>query len=80
PIGRVRAYLEKQNLWDGTREERLLAELEQNFREAVQLAERTPPPALETMFEDVYERPPWHLAEQRTELLGGPRAPSGHGS
>lgn len=80
PIGRIRAYLEKQNLWDGAREERLLAEVDQNFREAVQLAERTPPPALETLFEDVYERPPWHLAEQRTELLKGPRAPSGHGS
>jgi len=78
PVGRVRAYLEKHQLWDGTAEERWLSEIDQRFREAVQVAERTPPPPLESMFEDVYERPPWHLVEQRSELLAGPRAPSGH--
>jgi 2-oxoisovalerate dehydrogenase E1 component alpha subunit len=31
------------------------------------------------MFDDVYERPPWHLVEQRNELLAGPRAPGAHG-
>lgn len=80
PIGRVRAYLEKHNLWDGAREERLIAEIDAAFREAVQNAERTPPPPLESMFEDVYEKPPWHLVEQREQLLAGPRAPSAHGS
>lgn len=79
PIGRARAYLEKHGLWDGAREERYLAEVDQKFREAVAIAERTPPPALETMFEDVYQRPPWHLLEQRAELLAGPRAPAAHG-
>ncbi len=48
-------------------------------KEAVTKAERTPPPKLETMFDDVYERAPWHLNEQRAELLRGPRAPSPHG-
>jgi len=80
PVGRVRAYLEKHHLWDGTAEERWLQEIDQRFREAVATAERTPPPPLESMFEDVYERPPWHLVEQRNELLSGPRAPSGHQS
>jgi pyruvate dehydrogenase E1 component alpha subunit len=80
PIGRVRAYLEQQNQWDGAEEERLIADIGQRFREAVAAAERTPPPPLETMFEDVYEKPPWHLVEQRNQLLAGPRAPSGHGS
>jgi 2-oxoisovalerate dehydrogenase E1 component alpha subunit len=79
PIGRIRAFLEKHNLWDGAAEERLLAEIDQRFREAVAVAERTPLPPLETMFEDVYQRPPWHLAEQCAELLAGPRAPSPHG-
>lgn len=80
PLGRVRAYLEKHNLWDGGAEERLMAEVDQNFRAAVQTAERTPPPPLESMFDDVYERPPWHLTEQRGQLLSGPRAPTSHGS
>ncbi len=40
------------------------------------MSEKTPPPALESIFEDVYQRPPWHLQEQRAELLRGPRAPS----
>lgn len=80
PVGRVRAYLEKHNAWDGSAEERLIAEVDQNFREAVQAAERTPPPPLESMFEDVYQRPPWHLLEERAELVSGPRAPSGHGA
>jgi 2-oxoisovalerate dehydrogenase E1 component alpha subunit len=79
PIGRIRAFLEKHNQWDGAAEERLLADVDQRFRDAVAVAERTPPPPLETMFEDVYQRPPWHLAEQCAELLAGPRAPSAHG-
>jgi 2-oxoisovalerate dehydrogenase E1 component alpha subunit len=80
PIGRVRAYLEKHNQWDGAAEERLIASIDQQFREAVQVAERTPPPPLDSMFEDVYARPPWHLSEQRNALLAGPRAPNSHGS
>jgi 2-oxoisovalerate dehydrogenase E1 component alpha subunit len=80
PIGRVRAYLEKHELWDGAAEERLIAQVDASFRDAVANAERTPPPPLESMFEDVYARPPWHLQEQRADLLAGPRAPSPHGS
>ena len=56
----------------------LVAEVDARFREAVSIAERTPPPPLESMFEDVYETPPWHLVEQRQQLLSGPRAPSSH--
>ncbi len=36
-------------------------------------------PSLESMFDDVYAKVPWHLAEQRAELVGGPRAPGTHG-
>ncbi len=80
PIGRVRAYLEKHELWDGTAEERLIAEVDASFKAAVKVAEHTPPPPLESMFEDVYARPPWHLQEQRQEVLSGPRAPNPHGN
>jgi len=80
PIGRVRAYLEKHDLWDGAAEERLIAEVDASFKAAVKVAEQTPAPPLESMFEDVYARPPWHLQEQRQEVLSGPRAPNPHGS
>jgi len=79
PIERVRRYLVAQKLWNDEAEAELRSETENRFREAVAQAERTPPPPLETMFDDVYEKPPWHLQEQRQELLRGPRAPAGHG-
>jgi TPP-dependent pyruvate/acetoin dehydrogenase alpha subunit len=43
--------------------------LDERFRGAVSIAENTPKPRLETMFDDVYERSTWNLDEQRTELL-----------
>jgi pyruvate dehydrogenase E1 component alpha subunit/2-oxoisovalerate dehydrogenase E1 component alpha subunit len=36
------------------------------------------PPARETLFDDVYGELPWHLREQKEELLRHPPAPS-HG-
>jgi pyruvate dehydrogenase E1 component alpha subunit len=78
PIERLRGHLEGRGLWSDTHEARLLADIDARFRDAVARAERTPPPALETLFDDVYESPPWHLVEQREELLRGPRAPGGH--
>jgi 2-oxoisovalerate dehydrogenase E1 component alpha subunit len=78
PIERVRDYLNKRSAWDDERERALIAEVDARFRDAVSIAERTPPPPLESMFEDVYESPPWHLVEQTQQLLSGPRAPSSH--
>jgi pyruvate dehydrogenase E1 component alpha subunit len=78
PIERVRDYLTKQGAWDDERERALVAEIDARFKEAVSIAERTPSPPLESMFEDVYAVTPWHLVEQRQQLLAGPRAPSSH--
>ncbi|HEY6079650.1 MAG TPA: thiamine pyrophosphate-dependent enzyme [Polyangiaceae bacterium] len=78
PLERVRDYLTKKNAWDDARERALIEEVDARFREAVSIAERTPPPPLESMFEDVYESPPWHLVEQRQQLLSGPRPASSH--
>jgi pyruvate dehydrogenase E1 component alpha subunit len=79
PIERVRSYLEKRAAWSEADEAKLRADIESRFREAVAAAEKAPPPPLESLFEDVYARVPWHLAEQRAELVSGPRAPSSHG-
>ncbi len=78
PIQRIRHFLTSAGHWNDALEEQLRAETEQAFRVAVEVAERTPPPSLESMFEDVYESPAWHLREQRSMLLKGPRAPSPH--
>jgi pyruvate dehydrogenase E1 component alpha subunit len=78
PIGRLRAFLTKRGLWTDQEELSLGSEIDQRFRDAVSLAERTPPPPLESMFDDVYQTVPWHLAEQRAEVLRGPRAPGAH--
>lgn len=78
PIERVRRYLTTLGAWDDAQEKQFRVEVEQRFREAVENAERTPPPPLESMFEDVYDKPSWNLVEQRAELLAGPRAPAPH--
>jgi 2-oxoisovalerate dehydrogenase E1 component alpha subunit len=78
PLQRVRRYLLAKGEWDDEREKAALADIERRFKAAVELAEKAPKPALETMFEDVYQKPPWHLVEERAALVAGPRAPD-HG-
>lgn len=75
PLGRVRRYLAERGLWDEAQEAQHRSDTDQRFKLAVQRAERTPGPALETLHEDVYEKISWNLQEQRDELLRGPRAP-----
>jgi 2-oxoisovalerate dehydrogenase E1 component alpha subunit len=79
PIERLKVYLIVRELWNDGADAELRADVDRRFREAVAIAERTPGPALESMFDDVYEKIPWHLVEQRGELLRGPRAPAPHG-
>ncbi len=69
PLLRVRRYLEKQGQWSDRQEGELKQALDERFRAAVSIAENTPRPRLESMFDDVYERPTWNLLEQRAELL-----------
>jgi 2-oxoisovalerate dehydrogenase E1 component alpha subunit len=78
PIERVRDYLQRRGAWSDELQRELDSDIERRFREAVATAERTPPPSLESIFDDVYAEPPWHLVEQRAQLLAGPRAPSTH--
>lgn len=78
PLTRIKRYLDKQGLFTDAEEQRFRSEVEARLREAVEAAEKTPGPALETLFEDVFGVLPWHLKEQRDALIAGPRAPSGH--
>jgi len=90
PLARLRAHLVHRGLLDdaahpGGRpgapsdyDAALEQELNAEIAEAIASVEELPPPARETLFDDVYADPPWHLAEQRAELLRCPPAPS-HG-
>jgi 2-oxoisovalerate dehydrogenase E1 component alpha subunit len=77
PIARVHKHLTMRGLWDDDKQRLLDAQLDVQIKDAVAAAEKVPLPALETMFEDVFAEPPWHLQEQRAALLNGPRA-KGH--
>ncbi len=54
-------------------------ELNAEIAAAIAAVEALGPPARETLFDDVYAELPWHLAEQRAELLRMPPAPSHEG-
>ncbi len=62
-------------MWSDAQEQAHKDQIERDFKAAVASSEAQPKPPLETMFDDVFATPPWHLREQRAELLAGPRAP-----
>lgn len=68
PIDRLRRYLEAQGLWDGRREEALVAELDGLIQASLQRVEGAPPPPLESMVEDVYAAMTPLLSEELEEL------------
>lgn len=77
PLLRLRHYLDAHLGWSDARDEQIEAEIDAELRAAVAVAEKAPPPPLESLFEDVFAEPPWHLVEQRQALVNGPRA-KGH--
>lgn len=78
PIGRLRAWLERQGMWDEDKQGELERAIDAEIKLAVAEAESAGPPSLESMFDDVYAELPAHLREQRAQLLAGPRTSGGH--
>lgn len=76
PKKRLQLHLTKRGLWNDSREEELEKELNVEIGEAITVVEKYEAPARESIFDDVYEQLPWHLAEQRKELLNHPPAPT----
>jgi 2-oxoisovalerate dehydrogenase E1 component alpha subunit len=64
PILRLRLFLTRQGHWDDEKEKELEAEIRRTIRSALEEAFRPGPPSLETVFDDVYDKMPWHLREQ----------------
>lgn len=78
PLLRLKRHLEHRGLLDDDKDAALEAELGKEIGAAIAEVEPLGPPARETMFDDVYAELPWHLREQRAELLKNKPAP-GHG-
>ncbi len=70
PIVRFRAYLEREGHWDASSEDALQQELDEAITNAIRVAEAAPPPEPASVFSHVYGEMPWHLAEQRAQVLG----------
>lgn len=69
PIERTRKYLELKGLWSKDQEERQRAEIEEQIQATIKEVERHPPPAIETLFEDVYAELTPQLKEQMEAYL-----------
>jgi pyruvate dehydrogenase E1 component alpha subunit/2-oxoisovalerate dehydrogenase E1 component alpha subunit len=71
PLVRHRTWLVGRGLWDEAREEAFLAEAGKRITDAIARVEAAPPPAVETLFDDVWATPPAVLEDQRRRLAAG---------
>ena len=78
PLERMYKFLVAAGQWDAAREEALRSRLDVKIKAAVERAEAHPPPARETVFDDVYQERPWHLEEQKEAFLSFAPAPIAH--
>lgn len=65
PIKRMRLFLERQGLWDATREQALLAECAREVEAAVQEFLNYPKPHVDAMFDYLFAHPPRALLAQK---------------
>jgi len=78
PLKRLRRHLDHMGYWSEAEDVALEATLNQEIAAAITEVEKHGPPGRETLFDDVHAEMPWHLREQRDELLAGPPAPKMH--
>ncbi len=69
PLHRVRAYLTREGRLTADDESRWTEELNAEISSAIQEAEALPPPAIESLFTNVYHEVPPHLAEQMRHAI-----------
>ena len=69
PINRLLKYLEQHGYWSSGEQEALEERLTREILDAVAEAEKVGPPAVETLFEDVYSEMLPNLKEQMAEKL-----------
>ncbi len=80
PVERFHRYLVAKGLTTDARRAEIEAELDAEVVAAIKHVEPLPPPPRASIFDDVYAELPWHLREQREQLLEGPEAPTHEGA
>jgi pyruvate dehydrogenase E1 component alpha subunit/2-oxoisovalerate dehydrogenase E1 component alpha subunit len=80
PIERFRKYLERKGLWTPVWQNALETAINDEITAGVREGEAAGPPALATMFDDVFEKAPPVLEEQRKYLLEQEEAKRGDGA
>jgi 2-oxoisovalerate dehydrogenase E1 component alpha subunit len=78
PVNRLRNYLQHRGLWSERWEAELAERHDHEITAALTAAEHKRPPPVDSLFDDVYDEPPWHLREQRAYLAAQPRTPNPH--
>jgi pyruvate dehydrogenase E1 component alpha subunit/2-oxoisovalerate dehydrogenase E1 component alpha subunit len=78
PLDRLRKAMVARGLLDDAQDEALFHEVDAEVKAAIANVESALNPPRESVFDDVYETLPWHLVEQRAELLASEPA-TGHG-
>jgi TPP-dependent pyruvate/acetoin dehydrogenase alpha subunit len=68
----------KKGLLDEARDAALFAEVDGEVKAAIAAVETAAAPERESIFDDVYSKAPWHLEEQKREMLRNP-PPQAHG-
>lgn len=76
PILRFEAYMRSRGLVDDGYQEKLREELTEEVLTAIRETEKYGEIERPTLFDDVYAELPWHLEEQKAELLEHEPAPS----
>ncbi|MEM2237433.1 MAG: thiamine pyrophosphate-dependent dehydrogenase E1 component subunit alpha [Candidatus Caldarchaeum sp.] len=69
PIKRLKKFLVDRGMWSESDDRSLWAEYEETVRKTVDECIKVPQLPYTVIFEDVYASEPWHLAEERNELL-----------
>jgi pyruvate dehydrogenase E1 component alpha subunit len=70
PIERMRKYLTAKHGWDDKKDAELNEECTAEVEKAVQKYENVEPAKPTIIFDHLYEKMPWHLKEQKEEMLG----------
>jgi len=78
PLARLRGYMKTRSLWSEKLESDVTEKYNQQITDALADVDRLGPPAVESMFDDVYEEMPWNVEEQKAWVMAQERTKSPH--
>ncbi|OIP29151.1 MAG: hypothetical protein AUK47_28135 [Deltaproteobacteria bacterium CG2_30_63_29] len=78
PLDRFRNYLTQKGLMTPGLEAQMETKHHDAITAAIAACDHTAAPPVEDLFDEVFEQLPWHLVEQRAQLLAYPRVRSPH--